>query len=211
MLNEVDLRELRGFKPLRDLLVFQPGSSGGVHFHTLDVETLRLSEKVSFKATGFDGDSPVDLETHTMSVCRGYVSGMNVFKRIESGEETSDLKTAHLWGRSAYHYGGAREVLALRRPRNHSCASDNLVVVSYGYQKVLLEDEHAITSLSVRPLSVAEFRDHFRSDYPRVAAELIWELRSAHSITADQLIYQAESFRAKAGYFARLSDAITHA
>jgi hypothetical protein len=211
-LEGINLRELRGFRPLGELLAFRPGSIviGRRREHTLEVEVLDLPKKVSFEAIGFEECSPVDIETHIMKVCRGLTIREAVYKRNETGEETVDEKVADSWGELAYHLRGVRQFFAIRRPRNHSYAHENLVLVSFSYEKVSLENRHVITNVRVERLLLKDFRRRFGTRYPQVATELIWEMRDAHSITADQLEEQAKHFRKETVRFDRLADAVTY-
>jgi len=211
-LRDVDLRELRGFKPLKDLLVFQPGSTitGGTELHTLDLETLKLSDHVSFSALGFEETPPVDLDTQVMSLCRGFLNWKIIFKRNESGEETNDRETAYSWGRSAYHCKGSGEVLVLRRPRNHSRADENLLIVSFSYEKVPLERKHIVTKIEVTFLPLNNFRKYFSPLYAKVAVGLIEELKSAYSSTESELRSQLDYIERKTVELEKLSKAITY-
>ena len=212
VLENVRLREVRGFTPLKELLTFQPGSVviGGAPQHTLDVERLDISEGMSFEASGFEKDSSVDWETHTRRLCRGWTNWKIVFKRHETGEETEDRETASSWGRSAFHFKGKGEVLAVRRPRNHSGADENLIIISFCYEKVPLESRHVITKLKVEPLPIKNFRQYFGASRAKMAVELIRELESAYSYTAQELESQSKIIRKKAEELERLSEAITY-
>ncbi len=192
-LDKVNLRELRGFQPLNELVINN-------HFG--------LSEKVSFDATGFKADDPINLTTHILNVSRGWHDRVSLFRRYESNEETTDSNVAETWGKSGYVVKGSGSILALRRPRNHGYAYDNMVSLAFNYEKVILKSEYVVTALTVQHLTVENFRQHFGVKYPRIATELIWELRTAHIKTANMLESQAKDFRKKAVQFDCLGKAI---
>jgi len=215
VLKDINLRKLRGFKPLKDLLTFRPGSiicgRGVEQPHTLDVEVLDLSAEVDFSAQGFNEGFPVTLDDYAISVCRGKTKWKAVFKRNETDEETDDYRTASSWGRSAYHYKGIGEILAIRRPRNHTRANENLITVEFRYEKVPLKNWHVITAIAVKPLSLGnDFRKHFGPSYPRIAVELIWELGSIHRNTSKELASQQCLIDRKVTELERISEALSY-
>ncbi|MFA6278497.1 MAG: hypothetical protein WCS97_00170 [Candidatus Paceibacterota bacterium] len=211
VLSEVRLRELRGFKPLRELLTFRPGSVvyGGPTRHTLDVEVLDLSEDVLLLANGFKDSPPITLDTHVMSLSRNAGKWTATFKRNESDEETEDYGTASSWGRSAYRYKGSGEVLTLRRSHNHTRADENLIITKFSYVKVPLKQRYVITKMELQPFPLEKFRQHYGSSYARVAVELIRELGSVYRRTSDELAFQSDSMRKKVTEFERLSEALS--
>lgn len=213
-LQGVNLRELHGFKPLKDLLTFSPGSItyGGSPSHTLAVECLYLiSEDVAFSASGFEETFPVSLETHTIGFCCVGKDSRSVFKRNETGEETEDKSVAQSWGGSAYHFKGSGKELAIRRPYNHRSGADqNLIIVSFSYEKVPLKPEHVITELTVEPLLIADFRKYFGDSYARFAREIIVGLWNAISSTADNLEFRTREFRIQERKWEKLSDAVSY-
>ncbi|MFA5744884.1 MAG: hypothetical protein WC887_01590 [Candidatus Paceibacterota bacterium] len=211
-LQDVDLRELRGFKLLKDLLVLRPGSIvyGRETPHTLDLETLEMSDSVSFLTHGFEKISLVDMNTHVLRLYRWIWNWQITFKRNESGEETDDKKVASSWGKSAYHYKGSGEILAVRRPHNHTRADENLIVIKFWYEKIPLEARHTITRIEVDYLPLKNFRKHFGSLYAQAAVELIGELRSAYSSTASELKAQLTYTERRVAELERLSGAITY-
>jgi len=212
-LKDVNLRELRGFKPLRNLLTFRPNSIiyGREQPHTLDVEVLDLSAEVDFSTQGFDEGSSITLDDYAISVCRGKTKGKVIFKRSETDEETSDYREASSWGRSAYHYKGSGEILAIRRPRNHTRANENLIVIEVQYEKVPHKNCHLITSIVLKPLSLGDdFRKHFGPLYPRIAVELIWELGSIYRNTSKELASQQCLIDRKVMELERVSEALSY-
>ncbi len=206
-LRDLYLRDLRGFKSLKDLLNF---THGGPAYHTLDVQNLSLSDQVVFTTAGFKDDLEVSLETHTLNLSRRWFSWKCLFKRNESNEETKDYTEANLWGYSGYHHSGSAKVVAFRRPRHHhSYGHESLVVISFSYEKVLLKDRHQIKTLHVDNLPISKFRECFFASYPAVASGLIRELASAHSRTISEVESQLQSLRKKEAELERVSGAIT--
>ncbi|MFA5000961.1 MAG: hypothetical protein WC531_01895 [Candidatus Paceibacterota bacterium] len=205
-LDEIDLRKLRGFKPLRELLAFHDNCHG---IFTGGLENLSMGEGVTFEAAGFGEDSSVNLDTHVIMACRGMKPQTSVYRRLKTGEKTSDIEIASSWGEQAYLYHGSYFLLLLRRPRNHSSARENLVKALFGYEKVSLERRHLIVWLKVESLPVSEFRRFFGINYPGMAKELIWELQSAQSRTADELKFEAQQAEKVAAKLERLAGAIS--
>lgn len=205
-LQNIDLRELRGFKPLRELLIFSPGSVvyGGARIHTLDVEILRLKEGVTFPE-----GAPGDLQTHALSLCRRYVQAQAVFKRHESDEETSDWRVANEWGRYGYHARGSALSLMLRRPRNHTPAEENLLLVGIEYQKIPHEERHAITSLTAVNTSLEDLRVRFGDSFPEVAIEMLQRLKHAYWETVQELEHQLKRAKGVEAKFERLTESLT--
>lgn len=216
-LVDVNLRELRGFKPLRELLTFRPSGSF-LDCHTLDVEMLDLSPEVSLEVTALDPETSIrdlenleiDLDSHFITICRGAKRLTTVYKRYETDEETSDWNVAHSWGRSAYHFKGSCLVLALRRPRNHTRADVNLFVITFWYEKVKLDRRHVITQIQVASISINGMRSFFGPSYPRIAVEITWELRDAYSRTVRELEGQLDFFRERDAWFEKRSHVVSY-
>ncbi len=211
VLREVDLRELRGFRPLKEFLTFSPGSfTTGPQPHTLDIEVLQLSDSVELTTSDFSSDAAVAMDTHLLSICRGWVRGQAIYRRHESDLETSDWHEAHSWGRSAYRHRGEGEILSLRRPRNHTGADDNLLVVRFWYEKVPQKQEYLISKIEAMPLPIGAFMEYFGEIHSRIAVEMIWELRTAYARTVSELESRATYFRREAGKFERFSEALSY-
>lgn len=212
-LEQADLRGLRGFKPLRDLLTFRPGSFlfGGAEPHTLDVNVLDLSPEVLFEVRALTSEAVfIDLDSHFIKVCRGYTNLATTYKRHETNEKTSDWSTAHSWGVSAYNFKGSGAVLAIKRPRNHTGAHQNLFSINFCYEKVPLERKHTITKIEVISISIDDMRKFFGPSYSRIAVEFIWELRDIHSRTESELESQLNEIRRKVAYFERRSSSLSY-
>ncbi|MCX6786541.1 MAG: hypothetical protein NTU85_01830 [Candidatus Kaiserbacteria bacterium] len=209
-LEEVNLRELRGFKPLKDLLIIHPGSFmyGGAPVHTLEVEFLDLDPNVSLHTESDEEKPQVNLDTYVLPLSR--VRRAAIFKRHESDEETRDYQTAVSWGRSAYHHRGNGKILALRRPNNHTRADENLVIVEFKYEKIPLEARYVIKEITTHSLPLEKFREHFGSSYERMAVELISELQTAYERTSNELKSQLDRISGKALKLGRLSNALEY-
>jgi hypothetical protein len=207
VMEDVDLRELRGFKPLGKFL---EQHSNERNPDPLDIANLDLDPAVVLDVLGFDAsDEGVDLNTHVLSAKRGLRKLDFTFKRNESGEETGSREVATSWGRSAYIFEMRAETMVLRRPRNHSYSDENLLVVAYETQKVLLEPRHLVKRIKVTRIPTNGFRKFFGADYAREAVGLIWELATIHDRTLSELESQAKRYRDKHTKLRRLSDAIS--
>jgi len=201
----VGLRELRGFRPLREFLRYHTNNPSP--YNSGDIQNVELGPSPTLEVAGFD--DAVDFDTHVLSVTRGIKDLKITWKRLESGEETQDRNLASSWGRTAYIWRQSAMELVLRRPHNHSSAADNLAMVWYSCEKVVLQRMHHISSVKVVRLPIENFRQHFGEAYPDAAAELISELRTAHSRTLHELESQVVSFRRECEALERLSSAIT--
>jgi hypothetical protein len=155
---------------------------------------------------GFEGDG-MDLDTHVILAKRG-LKGTYVHRRYESGEETTDLKVAHEWGKTCYLHSASVETLVLRRPRDHSYADENLVIIGYVYQKVPNEERHLIHTIEAVRLPIEGFRKHYGKKHAEEAVNFIWELRDACARTARELRSRAESFTDRLAKLERLANAI---
>jgi len=205
VLNTIDLRELRGFKPVRELLVFRPISvrQGLAARRTLSVETLEFSNSVTF-----DGDAETGPDTHAMRLCFNHDRSHETFKRNESQEETTDRVMAVSWGCSAYHQRGYVEMLALRRPRNHKPADENLFVICYSYEKVHLEERHVITSVRLSSLPLDGLRHYFGEKYAYAMVEMVRGFDKACGNTVSALQNQLAEAQRTAEAVERLRDSI---
>jgi hypothetical protein len=204
VLSGVNLRELRGFQPLKELLTIRSHYDGLGH---LNINHLSVSDEVVMNCARLDN---FDLNSHVISVL--WSVGLvlkRLFKRYESGEETTDRDKASSWGQSAYHQSGQQGDLVLRRPRNHTLGNDNLVLIIYQYEKIPLENKHVITKIRATPISVKHFRRWFKDDYPKIAHNIILSLNSAHSRTIDELKSRLSQMQDKGVRLSRLRDSTT--
>ena len=196
-LRQVELRGLRGFAPLCDVLA-RGDDEGSIRvantcelYRTSPVANPQLGESFS-------------LRTQSVKVCRGVCFQKLTYKRLESDEETEDYNVAKGWGGDAYMTGTER-ILVLIRPANHSGADENLVALDYRFAKAPYERRHLITSVMATSLSKESFCPFFGEKAPEIARDIIWELRSIHSRTLDQLVSQTDRMREKISRWERIS------
>ncbi len=202
-LADVDLRELRGFKPLERFIAFQSGSGGRTS--SLEMNNLAIDEATLFQTAGYDD---VDLQTHVLSVSRGVQRYDVTYRRFESGDETQDVKVAIEWGKTCCLHRGSIERLVLRRPRDHSSGEENFCLLSYSFEKVPNKDLHRVVVINLDWLQVEKFRRHFGATYAEAATSFIWELRDAHARTLSELESRVESFGRTIEKLERLAGAI---
>jgi hypothetical protein len=211
-LGSVNLRELRGFKPLKDLLTMRPGSItyGRQKTHGSDLETISVSKEASLEFNGSSLPSAIDWQTHVLSICRGWTERSFIFRRLETEDETNDYLVASSWGASGYLFAGEGEILAIRRPRNHARGEECLFTIRFKFEKISLRHEHVISAVSVRKITLHTFRDYFEDRSSRIATELIWELSAACSRTVDALKTQIKVMQDKSIQLNRLGEAISY-
>lgn len=199
-LGEVELRELRGFTPIWDLLS-QDGD-----------EPIRVADTCELLRASLFADSQLDetfsLRTQAVKVCRGVCFQRLTFKRHESGEETTDRDIARTWGKGVYVHSGVERILVLARLPNHSRAYENLVSLDYRFAKFPHERRYLIHSVTATSLSEENFCSFFGKDAPDIARDLLWELRTVHSRTLDELVNQTEKMRDKVNAWNKLGKKI---
>ena len=194
-LNGLDLKELRGFKELKETL-----SRRGD-------EPLKVSDAPAFVCHGSIAE-PLTLKSHTIRVCRGILTQRLTYRRHETDVETNDWKTAHEWGLSGYLYRGHESLLLMRRFPNYWEANDLLVEVTYNYIKVPNEKEYIINEVSTRQIPISVFCRHFGKKAPEVACNLLWELSSIYRLTAEEMESKARQIRQASVKRERLADSI---
>lgn len=201
-LESIDLRELRGFVPLKELLVYRSNDD------FCEIQTLELSPDIILSVP--KEDQTICLDTHTMKVCRGIKNRLQTFKRSEDGEVTTDRKVAEEWKLPYYVYAGSGQILAVRRPRKNYYKGDNLLYITFCYKKVKLEKKHEITKIDVVSVPIEKFRDFFSDSFAKWAVELLVELRCACSRTLSELETQVLMMRKRVDTVERLSRAISY-
>lgn len=211
-LDDVDLRELRGFTTLKDVLTIRPGSHtyGRQPTYGFDLEILSVGEDISFMVNGFEENIIIDWQTHILKMCRGWTKRETLYKRHETDEETDDYSVASSWGNSGYLFRGEGEILAIRRPRNHAPGGQCLLKIYFWFEKVQLKHEFIVVAVEVEKLTPGVFRQYFGDQSAHVAAELIWELRDAYRRTADTLKSQADHIQGKSVTLDQLSKAVAY-
>lgn len=194
VLEGVDLRELRGFKPLRDVL---------------RSENFTVAKEVRFiTPRAEDGTDWAGLDTYFYGVSMGWENLIQLFARHESKETTNDWKVANEWGESCYLASGSGSIMVLRRAPNHEHADENLAIIDFKFEKVPHEDRQIFFEIEVRRLPVSEFRTTLKDRYPILAWNLIDSLRCAHSQTVDALRSQLTSMAQRHATYERLAEAI---
>jgi len=206
VLQNVDLRELRGFKPLKDLLSRRPGSFVcGQRQNPL--ETVEITASTRFQGVP-PGDGQFELTSQVVSVTRGAINQIVTYRRYESGEETTDWKIADTWKDGKGVRKVEENILVIRRPGNHTLADDNLFAVWYDFFKVPHENRMTIGQIKVLPVTLPKFREFFGDLYPRIAQNLIWELANLSRTTLETLQNQAVRYLAQVTNLERLADAV---
>jgi hypothetical protein len=182
--RRADLRELRGFVPLRDLL--------------LQLGTIRLAisdnASITFqKLPGYVSPIPdQDLRTQAVRVCGGEDDTF-VYRRTESEEETTSHRVAHEWGKTGYLYSGhIRKLVLLRASRSHG-TEECLFTVEYRFQKVVHEERYLIFDVTIEHVPLVLFRGRFGDKYPTFARSLFAALRDMYYHTHHALQGQTES------------------
>lgn len=194
-LDRLDMKELRGFRELKETL-----SRRGD-------EPLKVSDAPFFVCHGSPKE-PFTLKSHTILVCRGVLSEKLTYRQHETGAETDDWKTAHEWGRSGYLYRGQESLLLMRRLPDYWEANDLLMFVMYNYIKVPNKKEYVINEISARPIPIPFFCKHFGKKAPEVARDLLWELSSIYRLTAEDMENKARLIRQSSLKRERLADSI---
>lgn len=189
-LRKVNLRELRGFTPLRKVLPFPIKSD--------DSNVIKVN------------DHNFDLNTHSVQVSRDLLSYTEVWRNVESGEQTSDKDVSRSWGRYALFVNGEAHTIVLRRPRNHTSADGNLFLVHFFYEKVAGRDESVITSVEIEQLLLKDFKKVFGDDYAKVFAHITKSIESIYYRTCQALDGQAIRMRDEYERFKRFSESISN-
>jgi hypothetical protein len=188
-LSKLDLKELRGFKELREVIS-----------QHRDEVLMRVSERMPFCSLGFSEKYQFTLKSHVIQVSRGLLSQDLTYRRYESGEETNDLNVFLGWvpkGRGGYVCRGKEKVLFLWRTPDPLAHEDVLVEVEYEYYKVPRKDEFMISTIYATRVLVHKFSQHFGSQAPQVACNLLWEIATIYSVTVDSLENKVSNMREK--------------
>lgn len=211
-LKEVNLREIRGFKKLAEVL---PQGLGSMETQRRRDALLEIDREVKFEPVDLNSpdshpDPSLSLDSHFMRVGRGSHFVEFTWRRNESHEETIDWKVMREWEEGgAYLQHGKMHHLLLRRPPNHTQAKDNLFEVRSWFEKVPHENRYITTHVVLERVSVERFRGHFGTKYSEVALDLVWELNSIHRRTLSELEAQTTMMRRRVEEYERLGGAIT--
>jgi len=205
-LYDVDLRELRGFKPLKEFLARNSGGNFVVGQVPNPSENVNCHVELAIRPTN-QGAGSFTFQTHVVSVCRGVLSQDTIYRKYESGEETNDWKVAHNWSHPGGYIKSIRQrVLVLRRPNDHTRADENLFELDYQIEKV--PDKHEMQIVSLNVSFVSNFRAHFGNKYASVGQYVIWQISSLSRSTLSALKSQVEYFDAQVGLLEKLSNSI---
>lgn len=205
-LGSASLDELRGFSRLRDVVSSRGDDPIGVTNYTAFM-LLRREDQTSDEEFASDVER-INLNVQAVKVCREVCFQSITYSRLESGESTTSAQVAREWGRDAYISAGLERVLVLIRPTKHSYLDQNLIEVEYGYRKVLHERRYSIDTVTAVRVPINSFRDHFANKAPQVARDLIWEIRSLHIRTLDELKTQANRMSMQTDAWNRLAESI---
>jgi hypothetical protein len=201
-LENIDLHELRGFRPLKEELTARGRDPTP---NQMDLGRVEMAEGVTVSSEGFE--EPITLDSHVLCVTRGVITQNLVWKVFETGVESDDYRVTMEWPRgSGYLHRGKREFLYLRRTKKDNYASQNLVHVAFSFVKVVGEACHRVTDVSAVHVSLDRFMKHFGHKYAEVAKGLIGELWTAHGRTVSALESQLDRFRKTTGRFERMVD-----
>ncbi len=207
-LSEIDFRELRGFVSLKDFLTWRSDADDAWRNGICQLDPQANLSPIIFPSS-FALEEARGLSVHVQSAVRDLVIVNRVFKRDESGEETSDMGVVKTWGETAYLLRAQCEILVLRRPRNHTSGAENLARLKFDAEKVAHENRFEVSSAWLEQLKVGSFRAYYGSRYPEMALSLIWQLRDICSRTHHVLRQQTEFFAEKEKELYRLGAAIT--
>lgn len=206
-LQKIDLRELRGFKTLKDLLSRSPNNStSGIDQDPYEVVKVSADNKIKHRRPK---EPLLTLNSHVVQISRGVISQTVTYRRHESGKETTDWSVANSWGRGSSYVKKVEEtILVLRRPNDHTRADQNLFEINYTFEKIPHKNGMIVTKIVVEHIPIEGFRDHFRKQHISVALNMVWELHGISIRTLDALRSQAKSFEPIVKRLERLADGI---
>lgn len=187
------MRELRGFRELRETLARRGD------------EPMEVVPDATFSTAGFNG-VPFGLKSHTIRICNSFLAGAEVYRRLESDEETTDWQTYRKWGSDGYVASGTEEVLLLWRLPEGETNTHPLVKVTYDYSKVARKKGYLITSASARQVPIRGFCRYFGAKAPDIAREIFWELSRIYHRTSDEFENEANRMRQQYLRRERLAD-----
>lgn len=204
-LDKVNLRELRGFKPLRSNITWRPGSVlyGAPRIHTLVTEVMDVAEDVLLEVEDVED---FDLSSHSLKLTS--VDSVVVYRRHESSDETTSWEVANGWGAQAYPFRGQFSLLVLRRPRDHSDAVSNLISVMCFFKKISHRHVYEIKQINTLRIGVNDFFSHFGANAPTVLRGLVNGIRAAYRETHEALKGLTEATGRDLETWERLADSI---
>ncbi len=203
-LDEVNLREMRGFTELRNLLSF---ASKEFLRSPYNLNMLVLGE--GFKLT--TSNPGLTLYDHVQDIGGCLLTQEMLYKRYESNETTGDeMKARNGWGQNGgYLLSGKRQILVLHRPRDDSSASSNLFTVDYWFVRVPKAERHVIHSIDISHLPPVAFRKRFLGNRAaEIACGMVSQLQTILDRTVDGLLEKSRSFERVSAKIKRMRDAV---
>jgi hypothetical protein len=166
---KMDTKHLHGFQELRDAL-----RSRGDYL-------VEVVPGAFIQGKGFHSEDTFGFKSHVIRVCRGALTYEPVFKRLETGEETTDHSVYIEWGQAGYVHRYTQSLLFMRRLEDKFARRDDILVhVEYECKKVIGQKRYDISAVSVCGVPVMGFSKHFGKKAPDVARDLIWELSTIY-------------------------------
>jgi hypothetical protein len=199
-IDHYDLRELHGFRELKDVLEIKNGG---------DITMLVASyTSIISGPRGFGEKFHLDFKSHVIKVSRGLLFRKQIFRQYESSEMTEDYEVFRKWGKSGYLCSGTESVLLLRRLPERVYEEPVLMEAIYEYGKVPNDDTYLISKVWATPIPFSNFCKYFGKKAPEIARDLLWELASFYNLTAQDLQSKANIMRVKSLLKQRLSNSI---
>ncbi|OHA91508.1 MAG: hypothetical protein A2758_00095 [Candidatus Zambryskibacteria bacterium RIFCSPHIGHO2_01_FULL_49_18] len=207
-LKNIPLRDLRGFKQLKDHLRRRPGSFViGQRQNPLEYVDITDDAELTRGGQSQPGER-FSWKTQVQGVSRGCLSQFITYGRNESDEVTVHQEVAERWGHEAYVKRVDKRELVLRRPADHTWADESLFLLLHHYEKVPHEDRMVTTLVEVVWIPIDGFREFFGPRYSRVAQYLFWELESIVRRTLDELERAVARLKTDAKRLEQISEAV---
>ncbi len=201
-LFNVELRDLRGFKPLKDILNtrFNDSSFVGHMFLFQNVE-FRLSKEI---APDF-ADGEGEMFEQYFLLLQSYFSpdNFNYFVKETGQKITRDELNKSYRESDVVLRSGTFSVLVLRRPRDRSPATKNLFHIYCSFEKVPLKQEYEIMEISIKKISIDDL-----VLCASMAMDVLGGVNSAYYKTQSELDSDAKRFRAMSDHWERLVRAL---
>lgn len=201
VINKVDLRELRGFVKLQDMLI-RDSREVGIRRNPLEYVSVPTGVRLSC----FPQTLAFDLRSHVLPF--GFLlSKETVYQNHYTGETSVNI--SHHEDPVWRLVSSDESRLALRRPPAHGMADENLFKIQYHMVKSSVRQEMIVQSVDIWQIQLENFRETFGDKYPQIAICLISDLRRSASVTLDALRTKAEAFSLTVRDLERISDSIS--